>query len=173
MLLAKSIFCAAMLLALAIFASAILLATLQWIYNVLFKREEDATTFAAQLCTLITIACFLFAFCDFYGKRFNDSAKSVLGDIGGAQLAMYTINVSQSTIFQHTILPVAKSVLSLTLLCVLGIFASAILLATAMRALPFVRRRPTCRPTVAMDQRAKLLVSLPSIASIKSCIPLG
>jgi uncharacterized membrane protein YqhA len=73
---AKSVFCAAMLFVLAIFASAVfLLATLQMIYDFVTKREEDATTLAMKLCMLITIACLLFIFCEFFVERFNDGAN--------------------------------------------------------------------------------------------------
>jgi hypothetical protein len=116
---------------------SLVLFPLRLIYNYLANREEDARSFAMKLCTLMTIELLLYINCQYNDQRFNDSSKSVLNDKGGAELAKYTL-----TIFHDIVMPVTKTVLSLALLCVLGIFATLILLDTAIWALRFVRRRP-------------------------------
>jgi hypothetical protein len=116
---------------------SIVLFPFRLVYNFLAFREDDEETYRTNLCLLFTIQSLFCVFCQYYDQRFNDGTKSISKNEVGAQLAKYTI-----TLMHDVVIPVSTAFLALALLCVLFIFASAILLATAIVALPFVRRHP-------------------------------
>jgi hypothetical protein len=113
---------------------SIVLFPLRLVYNFLAFREDDEETCRTNLCILFTIEVLLCAFCRYYDQRFNDGAKSISKKEGGAHLAKYTI-----TLMHDVVIPVGIAFLVLALRCILFIFASAILLATAII---FLRRHP-------------------------------